>query len=302
MAKAPLSPLEKVLSEAPSQGLPDFQFNATERQPSASSSAAPTDLMPLFEQSAVKYNVPVNVLLALGDQESKFNPRALGQPTKWGRAKGLMQYLDSTAANLGINPYDPGQSIDAAARQIRERLDKGYSMEDAVKEHFAGPDRRQWGPKTARYGEEVMEKVAKWGGQFQPTGTAGAPANPDQPQAVAQLQKMLDEEEPGRYTALTPDQVERYQRRAAMMQGDALAATQPFVQVSAPSPLTIENQQRQQQQQAEAQPSPLTLENQNRLAAGLPPKDTREYQSFLEATGASLENVPERFQDRKSVV
>lgn len=175
MANAPLTPLESVLSESQGLGIPEFQFQDSERRPAPRSTGAPGDLLPVFEASAQKYGVPVNVLLALGDQESRFNPRALGQQTKWGRAKGLMQYLDSTAANLGINPYDPQQSIEAAAKQLRERLDKGYSMEDAVKEHFAGPDRKLWGSKTAQYGKEVMEKAARWGENYQPTGQA-APA------------------------------------------------------------------------------------------------------------------------------
>lgn len=119
----------------------------------------PTEYVPLFEQAARKYDVPVNVLMALGHQESRYNPNAVGVETKWGKAKGLMQYLDSTAKMMGINPYIPEQAIDAAARQIRDRLDKGYSMEDAVKEHFAGPDRKLWGAKTRQYGVDVLGKA-----------------------------------------------------------------------------------------------------------------------------------------------
>lgn len=121
----------------------------------------PEQYRSIFESAARQYNVPVNVLMALGHQESRFNPKAIGTPTEWGRAKGMMQYLDSTANSLGINPFDPNQAIGAAARQIRERLDKGYSMADAVKEHFAGPNRKQWGQKTAAYGNEVLSKAAR---------------------------------------------------------------------------------------------------------------------------------------------
>lgn len=123
--------------------------------------APPADMVPLFVEAARKHRIPVNILAGLASQESGFNPLAIGEPTKWGRAKGLMQYLDSTAEGMGINPFDPVQSIDAAARQLRERLDKGYSMEDAVKEHFAGPDRRQWGAKTAQYGIDVLARARR---------------------------------------------------------------------------------------------------------------------------------------------
>lgn len=130
-----------------------------------------------FTAAAQRYGVPVNVLMGLAQQESRFNPTALGTPTQWGRAKGMMQYLDSTAAGMGINPYDPAQSIDAAAKQIKQRLDKGYSMIDAVREHFAGPDKKKWGPKTAAYGNEVMQRAARFGNVEPYTGgVAPAPA------------------------------------------------------------------------------------------------------------------------------
>lgn len=135
----------------------------------------PATLIPVFEQAALRHDVPLNILMALGEQESRYNPMAVGTPTQWGRAKGVMQYLDSTASNLGINPFDPKQSIDAAAKQIRERLDKGYSMADAVKEHFAGPDRKKWGAKTRVYGDEVLGRAARLKQELAPryAGRAG---------------------------------------------------------------------------------------------------------------------------------
>lgn len=135
----------------------------------------PATLIPVFEQAALRYDVPLNILMALGEQESRYNPMAVGTPTQWGRAKGVMQYLDSTASNLGINPFDPKQSIDAAAKQIRERLNKGYSMADAVKEHFAGPDRKRWRAKTRIYGDEVLARAARLKQELAPryAGRAG---------------------------------------------------------------------------------------------------------------------------------
>ncbi|MDV3479887.1 PLxRFG domain-containing protein [Sphingobium yanoikuyae] len=136
------------------------------RMPAAAK--APPALVTAFESAALKYDIPLNIIMALGEQESRYNPGALGTPTQWGRAKGLMQFLDSTAARLGINPFDPIQSIDAAAMQLRDRLNRGYSMADAVKEHFAGPDRKKWGSKTARYGEEVLARAARLKGELAP--------------------------------------------------------------------------------------------------------------------------------------
>lgn len=165
-----------------------------------------------FTAAAQRYGVPVNVLMGLAQQESRFNPTALGTPTQWGRAKGMMQYLDSTAAGMGINPYDPAQSIDAAAKQIKQRLDKGYSMIDAVREHFAGPDKKKWGPKTAAYGNEVMQRAARFGNVEPYTGgVAPAPAA-QQPKAQP---KPADD---GRYKPLSVEQQRRL--KDAIERGD----------------------------------------------------------------------------------
>lgn len=116
-----------------------------------------------FQRAAAKYKMPINVLMALAQQESGYNPLAVGTPTKWGRAKGLMQNLDSTAKGLGINPFDAEASINGAARQYVERIQKGYSPIEAVRAHFGGDDRQQWGPKTAIYGDEVMKRASDIG-------------------------------------------------------------------------------------------------------------------------------------------
>ncbi|OCA53952.1 transglycosylase SLT domain-containing protein [Photorhabdus namnaonensis] len=108
-----------------------------------------------FSQASKKYNVPVSVLLGMAKQESGFNPNATGPQTKWGQAKGIMQYLDSSAQSLGIDPLNSDQAINAAAMQLRQRLNKGESMEEAVAEHHAGPNRKLWGEKTEDYVRKV---------------------------------------------------------------------------------------------------------------------------------------------------
>lgn len=170
----------------------------------ASAGTGKVPYLSAFTQAAQKYNVPVNVLIGLAEQESRFKPTALGVQTQWGRAKGLMQYLDSTAAGMGINPYDPVQSIDAAARQLRQRLDKGYSMIDATREHFAGPDRKKWGTKTHNYGIEVMQRAQKY-------QNIGAPAPSAQP-AAPQQPKPSANPDPSRYRPLSADEVKRIEQ------------------------------------------------------------------------------------------
>lgn len=170
----------------------------------ASAGTGKVPYLSAFTQAAQKYNVPINVLIGLAEQESRFKPTALGTQTQWGRAKGIMQYLDSTAAGMGINPYDPVQSIDAAARQLRQRLDKGYSMIDATREHFAGPDREKWGTKTHNYGIEVMQRAQKY-------QNIGAPAPSAQPAAPQQSQRSANPD-PSRYRPLSADEVKRIEQ------------------------------------------------------------------------------------------
>lgn len=238
--------------EQPSYGLPEWA-QRPQAQPVSTGGAVPFQAE--FLSSSQKYGVPFNVLMGLAEQESTFNPTAIGVPTKYGRAKGLMQYIDSTAARIGINAYDPVQSIDAAARQLRERLDKGYSMQEAVQAHFGGDDRKQWGPKTAQYGKDVLGRAEKFlgggqsvaagqptqQGQEQPQTAAGQIAQ-DYPPAQSAMenmdqtrqrtQAMLDEmnkEEPGRYRILTDDEMQQLaQHITPEMQQQAMTAGKPI--------------------------------------------------------------------------
>lgn len=199
------SPLQTVADEISSStySLPEIPKAAPAAQNSPEVSGAPKqatvpgDLKRIFEATAQEFDVPVNILMGLAEQESGYNPKAIGQPTKYGRAKGVMQYLDTTAKEMGINPFAPEEAIPAAAKQLRERLDKGYSMEDAVKEHFAGTDRKQWGEKTHQYGKEVLGRAARIGEQY----ASVAESDP------ASLQKQLDAEEPGRYRVLDESEI-----------------------------------------------------------------------------------------------
>lgn len=228
----------------------------------------PPDLQPKIEAAAAREGVPVNVLSALAQQESNYNPNAVGVPTKWGRAKGMLQYIDPTAEAVGINPFNAEQSIDAAAKQLRERLDKGDSMEEAVMAHHGGDNRRQWGPKTRKYGQEVLDKADTIGQGLM----AQQPAKPEQQaQAfdVKTIQAELDAKEPGRYQVLDPEEVAaRQSKRRDIASGQNAIAGGIDALKSAPSPLTIENQTKFKQQ---GQPSPLTITNQIRAASGLPP-------------------------------
>ena len=305
---------DRALAEQPSFGLPEFA--KTERAPSSIPAGGAVPFQDVFNTAAQRYGVPVNVLMALGEQESRFNPTALGVPTKYGRAKGLMQYIDSTAAGMGINPYDPVQSIDAAARQLRDRLAKGYSMQEAVSAHFAGDDRKQWGPKTAAYGQEVLARAEKFlnGGKASVTQpTPGKQQNGVQPFDMSQEQEaypaaqsamenmdqnrlrtqaLLDEmnkEDPGRYRALTPDELAQLQQQAQSQQNQQ---PQQKVGNTDPTPLTTPGELPQGNKDGN-----LLLDSAILLTSGLntAAKDAKELVSRIPYIGKPIVDAADRF-------
>jgi hypothetical protein len=259
----------------------------------------PPDLQPLFEKYSAEYGVPLNVLSALAQQESRYNPNAVGEQTKWGKAKGMLQNLDANAKSLGIDPFDAEQSIAGAARQMRERMDKGYSMEDVVKAHFGGDNREQWGEKTKAYGQEVLAKSSIIGSELMAGKKAAAPAA--QGTDLSAIQAEMDAKEPGRYKVIDPaDIAERDQQRASIASGkDALKNAQAETGAyEAPSPLTLQNQQAVEDKVNSASaPSPLTPTNQSLVQKGMAPVDTRPEDGFVDATGKQLKNFGPHMKD-----
>lgn len=241
----------------------------------------PADLQPLFEEAAAEYGVPVNVLAGLAQQESTYRSDAVGVPTKWGRAKGMLQYIDPTANSLGIDPLDTQQSIRAAAKQMRERLDKGDSMQEAVMAHHGGDNRRQWGPKTRRYGNEVLAKADQIGQGLMEQGATAEPQAPESYDLKA-IQAELDAKEPGRYRVLDPEEVAgNFTKREDIASGrnglaNAMDSLQGEQRLKTFSPLPAGEQIKAQtdfRKGGEA-PLPLTIENQLRSNKRMPLRDT----------------------------
>ena len=69
----------------------------------------------LVKRYASRYNVPPELISALIDVESRWNPRAVSPKG----AIGLMQLMPATARHFGaFNPYDPEQNIAAGTRYV----------------------------------------------------------------------------------------------------------------------------------------------------------------------------------------
>lgn len=74
----------------------------------------------IFERAAAKYNISVDLLKAVGKQESSFNPTAVSRCG----AQGIMQLMPATAASLGVtDSFDPEQNIMGGAKYLAGLLD-----------------------------------------------------------------------------------------------------------------------------------------------------------------------------------
>ena len=98
--------------------------------------AAPAAYRDLFTAAATRHGVPASLLASVARAESGFNPSAVSHAG----ALGLMQLMPGTARSLGVNPLDPGQAVDGAARLLAQDLRTFGSTELALAAYNAGPD------------------------------------------------------------------------------------------------------------------------------------------------------------------
>ena len=115
----------------------------------------------LFTRAGARYGVNPSLLAAVAQQESGFDPQAVSPAG----ARGLMQFMPATAAELGVDPLDPGSAIDGAAKYLSGLSRQFGSTELALAAYNAGPGTvsRHGGippyPETQNYVRSVMSKA-----------------------------------------------------------------------------------------------------------------------------------------------
>ncbi|HET7387500.1 MAG TPA: transglycosylase SLT domain-containing protein [Nocardioidaceae bacterium] len=115
--------------------LPDTAAATGSLAPLARTAPAGTPYSGLFAAAQQKYGVPATLLAAIAHQESGFSPSAVSPAG----ARGLMQLMPGTAHSLGVNPDDPAQAVDGAARMMRDLIHQFGSVDLALAAYNAGP-------------------------------------------------------------------------------------------------------------------------------------------------------------------
>lgn len=120
----------------------------------------------LFSAASQKYGVPANLLSAVAEQESGYDPRAVSPAG----AQGLMQLMPATAKHLGVtDAFDPAQAVDGAARMLRDLTRRFGTTELALAAYNAGPgavlkyDGIPPYPETQRYVRNVLAQMKATG-------------------------------------------------------------------------------------------------------------------------------------------
>lgn len=97
------------------------------------------DYVELARQKALQYGLDPDLFVRQIQAESAFRPDAVSSAG----AIGLGQLMPATARDLGVDPNDPSQNLDGAARYMRQQLDAFGSYPLALAAYNAGPTRVQ---------------------------------------------------------------------------------------------------------------------------------------------------------------
>lgn len=119
-----------------------------------------------FNAAGARHGVSPRLLAAVAKVESGYNAGAVSRAG----ARGLMQIMPSTAAGLGVNPFDPAQAVDGAARLLARDLREFGSLDLALAAYNAGGGavRKHGGippyAQTKAYVPKVKAALAALGG------------------------------------------------------------------------------------------------------------------------------------------
>lgn len=108
-----------------------------------------------IQEAADANGVPANLLSALLDVESGYN---VDTPNSEKGAIGIAQFMPGTADAMGIDPRDPHQAIDGAARLLKQEYDHYGNWSQAL-EAYNGGEGNVGSGQTQAYAQKVLGKA-----------------------------------------------------------------------------------------------------------------------------------------------
>ncbi|MFH2035020.1 MAG: transglycosylase SLT domain-containing protein [Candidatus Zixiibacteriota bacterium] len=112
----------------------------------------------IISKVAEKYKVNPNLVKAIIKTESNFDKNAISPAG----AKGLMQLVDSTAADMKVNNvFNPAQNIEGGTKYLRTMINKFGDIKEALAAYNAGPGTvmRYGGIPPFKETQEYVDKV-----------------------------------------------------------------------------------------------------------------------------------------------
>jgi len=125
----------------------------------------------IIYEAAALYALPVALLVAVIEVESKFDPNAVSRVG----AMGLMQLMPKTAAEVGVqNPFEPRQNVLGGARYLRILLNAfDGDVPVALGAYHAGSGAMRRNGRVApteqtrRYVEAVISRYRRYAAEFE---------------------------------------------------------------------------------------------------------------------------------------
>jgi hypothetical protein len=140
-------------------------------------------LLDRFEKAAKAEGVDVRLLRAVAWTESRGRQNAVSPKG----ALGIMQLMPGTAAELGVNPFDPDANVNGGARYLARQLARFQSVPLALAAYNAGPGAvLRWGgippyAETQSYVAQIMSRYQGVPVSVRPKKIAGPVARPLEP-------------------------------------------------------------------------------------------------------------------------
>ncbi|MBF0157882.1 MAG: lytic transglycosylase domain-containing protein [Magnetococcales bacterium] len=121
----------------------------------------------IIQEAASTYGLNKNLISAVIQAESSFNPKAVSPAG----AQGLMQLMPATGRSLGVDdPFNPRQNIMAGSRYLRRLLDRYQgNTQLALAAYNWGPGNleRSLERQTGKMPQETRQYVAKISGMLE---------------------------------------------------------------------------------------------------------------------------------------